>query len=199
MTSQVEICNLALGHIGQRPITAITEQTVQAEACSRIWDSCLKETLRGHDWTFATAIIPLALITTVDYTDLGWLYVYAYPANCVAMWHLYNIATIDKGAGEPFREIYDSTLNQKIILTNTELAYGEYTFFVQDTSLFDANFVTALGYRMAADLAMALNGDTELAKGMIAVFNTTISEAERMSAYENNQTHDSTSAFVDSR
>lgn len=190
LTSQTEIINLALGHIGQKPVEDITEKSSQANASLKIWNSCLKETLQNHDWSFATIVLPLDLHATYDPEPAGYLFAYAYPANCLALWHVYNSETIDKTLGERYRVLYDPTSKTKVVLTDTALAYGEYTFYVDDTSKFDQFFVTALSHRLASELAIILNGDAEMAKTQIAIFNTMISEAERMNSYENNDIND---------
>jgi len=190
LTSQTEIINLALGHIGQKPVEDITEKSAQANASLKIWNSCLKETLQNHDWSFATIVQPLDLHATYDPAPAGYLYAYAYPSNCLTIWRVYNSDTIDRKLGIRYRVLYDPTSLTKVIVTDAELAYGEYTFWVDDTSKFDAFFVTALSHRLAAELAMILNGDADMSKAQIAIYNTMMSEAERMNSYEDNDTAD---------
>ena len=207
MANQVEIINLALSHIGIAPIASISEASVQAQTAMRCWDSARKESLRGHDWAFATVVATLSYSTTLaTLTTSGlyageWVYAYQYPSNCVAMWHLYNEVTENKDLGEEFREIYDAVNSQKVLVSNCVDALGEYTFDVTDPSFYDANFVTMFSYRLAADLAMPLTGDPNLSVTMMKVFNELMNDAERMSAYENNpgkQTNES-SRFIDAR
>jgi hypothetical protein len=190
LTSQTEIINLALGHIGQKPVEDITEKSSQANAALKIWNSCLKETLQNHDWSFATIIQTLDLHATYDPAPAGYLYAYAYPANCLVLWRVFNDETTDKILGVRFRVLYDPTSLTKVVLTDAVLAYGEYTFWVDDTSKFDPFFVTALSHRLAAELAMILNGDAEMSKSQIAIFNNMMSEAERINSTENKDTKD---------
>lgn len=207
MATQVEIINLALGHIAQAPITLTTDASVQAQAAMRIWDTARKEALRGHDWSFGTVVTALtanttyATISTSGLYAGDYIYCYDYPANCLAMWHVYNESLKDKSVGEDFRELYDPVNSAKVIVTNTADALGEYTFDVTDPSFYDANFVTVLSYRLAAELAMPLTGDPQLAITMMKVFTDMMAEAERMSSYENNPDHvkEGTSAFIDAR
>jgi hypothetical protein len=207
MSTQVEIINLALGHISQAPITLTTDASVQAQTAMRIWDSARKEALRGHDWSFGTVVTTLTLNTTyATLTTSGlyageYIYCYDYPSNCLAMWHVYNENLIDKSVGEDFRELYDPINSKKVIVSNCQDALGEYTFDVTDPSFYDANFVTVLSYRLAADMAMPLTGDPQLAITMMGVFKEMMAEAERMSSYENNPDHvkEGKSAFIDAR
>lgn len=90
---------------------------------------------------------------------------------------------------------------RSVIVTNCEDAYGEYTYYVDDPALFDSAFVNAMSHRLAAELAHPLNGDKELAKTEIGIYNALISEAGRLSSVENNDNNQSegVSGFVDSR
>ena len=207
MATQVEIINLALGHIAQAPISATSEASIAAETAARVWDTARKEALRGHDWAFGTVVATLTpSLTFATLTASGtyagdWSYAYEYPGNCLALWKVYSESKADKDISEDFRELYDATNGQKVIVTNTPSALGEYTFDLTDPTFYDANFVTVLSYRLAAAMAMPLTGDPNLAITMMKVFQDMMSEAERMSALENNpdKTNEGTSAFVDAR
>lgn len=207
MATQVEVINLALGHIAQAPITSISEASVQAEAAVRIWDTARKEALRGHDWAFATVVAtltPSATFATLCASGTyagNWQYAYTYPGNCLALWKVYNEAKTDKTVSEDFRELYDSTNAQKVIVTNTPTALGEYTFDVTDPAHFDSNFTMVLSYRLAAGLAMQLTGDPQLGMTMTGLFEKMLHEAKRGSSLENNPDHiqERTSCFEDAR
>ena len=187
--SQTDIINLALAHLKQRKIASLSENSVQASEALRCYDIARRETLRGHDWGFATVVKDLALNSTYLPSATGvyagkWLFCYTWPSNVVAVWHVYNESTPDKDNGEEFREIYDDVNNQRLILTDTDQALGEMTFDLSDTSLFDANFVTAFAYRLAADMAANLTGDDTIADTMMKMYQAFVSEAERMNSYE---------------
>lgn len=207
MATQVEIINLALGHIAQAPITSISEASVQAEAAVRIWDTARKEALRGHDWAFATVVAtltPSATFATISASGTyagDWSYAYTYPGNCLALWKVYAESNTDKSLSEDFREIYDYANAQKVIVTNTPTALGEYTFDVTDPVHFDSNFTMVLSYRLAAGLAMQLTGDPQLGLTMMGIFDKMMHEAKRISSAENNPDHvpERTSVFEDAR
>src|SRR3546814_17373670 len=59
----VEVCNLALGRIGEgasRPIQSLTEASEAARACNRVFASAMETTLRDFPWAFAQASVALA-------------------------------------------------------------------------------------------------------------------------------------------
>ncbi|MBU2051423.1 MAG: hypothetical protein KKH61_20940 [Gammaproteobacteria bacterium] len=244
--SQVSICNLALRHIAQKKITAITDTTPQAIACNDVWDFALKEALRG-DWpfnktidalklmspaaewvtatayavgdfvyitstaltykcatahtsgTFATDLAAVKWVLYTAYVPLHWLYSYDLPSSSLGIWKVYNEGTKDKDVGENFRVIYDRVNGKEVIITDCADAYAEYGYLISDTTLFDSNFTNALAYRLAAELAMPLNGDPQQAAEMIKLFNNAKSEAERSSGYESKTPDEQANPFVDSR
>lgn len=195
--TQVKIANVALGHIAQKPIQSLTEATIQAAAISRIYTPALEETLRVHNWPFAKVI--RVLVAIADYDSIKWTYAYAYPSNCVIVRKVLNEATADMEIGEKFEELYDVDTAVKVIATNTLSAYAEYTYLVTDTTLYDATFINAFTHRLASDLAVDLNGDKEMAKAEIAIFNTVISEAQRIASYERHNPITRNSSYVDAR
>jgi len=207
MATQVKIINLALNHIAQAPISATSDLSVAAETAAQVWDTARKEALSGHDWAFATVVATLTpSLTFATLTASGtyagdWSYAYTYPGNCLALWKVYSESKKEKSISEDFRVLYDATNAQKVIVSNTPSALGEYTFDLADPTFYDPHFVDVLSYRLAAAMAMPLTGDPNLGITMMKVFTDMMSDAERMSALENNpdKVVEGTSAFVDAR
>ena len=207
IATQVEIINLALGHIAQAPISATSEASIAAETAARVWDTARKEALSGHDWAFGTVVATLtpssnfATLTASGTYAGDWSYAYTYPGNCLALWKVYNESKANKSISDDFRVLHDATNSQKVIVSNTPSALGEYTFDLADPTFYDARFVSVLSYRLAAAMAMPLTGDPNLGITMMKIFNDMMGEAERMSALENNpdKVNEGTSAFVDAR
>ena len=197
--TQVGIINLGLSHIGQTPIVTMVETTVQREAASRVWEYILKEVLASYNWGFAR--VTLALTVLSNYTSLIYTYAYTYPSSCVRVWKVYGDGSTEHTIGVKFRVLYDTTNNQKVIVTDLEDAYAEYTHFQETVTEYDPYFITALSHRLAAELAVPLNGDPEMAKGQIAIFNNLIKEAHRFSAHESKETKQANekSDIVDAR
>lgn len=92
LSTETDLCNLALGHLGESDIAAFTEKSPQAEACRKYYATALSFVLSDHDYKFASTKkvgTPLTLpsvipeITTADLD--GWSYLYAYPADCAKM------------------------------------------------------------------------------------------------------------------
>lgn len=165
MASEIDICNLALSHLGDDATVASInppEGSAQAEHCSRFYPLARDTLLELHAWNFCTKRAALALL--VD-SGTQWFYTYEQPADCLRV-----ISVLDVNAGDdlgvpattfawpalntpqPFVCETDA-LGREIILTNQPDAMARYTAYVTDTTKFSPLFVTALTWKLAAMLA----------------------------------------------
>lgn len=197
--TKVGIINLGLSHIGQKAIASIEESTVQRIAATRVWEYVLKEALASKPWGFAMVVEALSELS--DYEPLEYAYAYAYPSTAVRVWSVYDEGCTKKTIGEKFRVVYSKDEVVKAIETNVYQAYAEYTHYLIDVTQYDPHFITALSHRLAAELAVPLNGDKDMAKDQLVIFNNLTSEAHRFSEHERNEDHQAnkTSGFVDAR
>lgn len=200
MPGTVDICNLALSRLGKATINSIEyERGNSAEAirCRLEWDSTKKSVLRDHPWNFATRIEALALVSGV--TVPGWSYVYIYPRNCEFPRRVFNAATVNLSIKQPYRVIGSNTSSNKLILCNLEQAYMEYTADVQDPTMFDASFVDALAWKLAAQLALSLTGDARLGTQMMQTYQMVLKQAKINNASEGYQEQVQTSRYIEGR
>ena len=200
-TPGLDIINLSLSHISQKPITQTqlnANSVIQSQAALRSWAFALKETLCSYDWGFAR--VEEALEAS-SFEPINYEYAYAYPTGCLAIRRIFNASTSEKTISEKYAEIYDKDNDKIIIATDVDDAYIRYTYYVTNTALYSPYFITAFSHRLAAEMVVPLNGDPENAKAQIAIFNTMISEAHRHSSYGSNEAHEANekSNFADSR
>lgn len=201
-TPGLGIINLALTHLGQRVVTQTelnNDSVVQTKVALRVYTYALEETLRAFDWGFAR--VEVALVDDDDYVPVNYDCAYAKPTSCMAIRRIFNASTTDMSIGEKYAEMNDTTDGTVVICTDADDAYIRYTKKITDTALFDPGFVTAFSHRLAAAMAVALNGDKEMAKTQIAIFNGMISEAKRQAADEKYETNagNEKANFVDAR
>ena len=173
MASVVDICNLALAHIGDdATVSSIDppEGSAQAEHCKRFYAIARDTMLQMHNWNFASKRISLAQVTN-PITE--WLYAYAAPSDMsVAVSILASDAGDDYSArfvptDTPFfppvvaagqytpqpYSIEVDTLGNKVIYTNQESAVLRYQALITDSARFDALFVLSLSWHLASMLA----------------------------------------------
>lgn len=177
MASEVDICNIALGYLGDDATVASIdppEGSAQAEHCSRFYPIARDEYLDDHDWNFCTRRATLALLAATPPTP--WAYGYAIPTDMLdAISVIANDAESDHSTGaagvsiytpQPFVTEVDDT-GSTVIYTNQPDAVLRYTAHVTDTAKFSPQFVNALAMKLASLLAgPVLKGETGIKAAM---------------------------------
>lgn len=171
MASIIQICNMALSHIGAGPLIASIsppDGSVEAGYCATFYDIARTELLEPGTWAFALTRTELAEVTNVS--D-GWTYAYARPSNCLRALRVLRpatgvtvfnqdavILTRDDRDGAPF------DLEGEVIYTDQEEAILVYTVDVIDSGRFTASFTAALSFQLASYLAGPIVKGNEGAK-----------------------------------
>jgi hypothetical protein len=174
MSSVVQICNLALSHLGSgKSIANIeTEKSQEAYACNSFYVIARDAVLRDFAWPFATKIVSLGLVEE-DPND-EWDFSYGYPSDCLkAIRILSGIRNDDRESRVPFKLVYDDT--RQLIYCDQEDAELEYTVRVTDAERFSPDFVLALSFRLAAYISPRITGGDRFKQG---------ERASRMYAFE---------------
>lgn len=207
---KVDVWNLALSRLGIGPVTLDTEDSVKAKTLSRLWLPAIRDTLRSAP--FGCARVIAAGTQLANYTPPpGFAYGYQYPPKAANVWKCYNqppaILSVDdwgnpvyeKIRGNVFFRLLVPDRSVHVLVTNVQDAYFDYTYQLEDPSLFDDALINAIAFRLAADAAMPLTGDPNYATTMTNGFNLAISEAKRLAYAENNQGATGQSSTLDSR
>jgi hypothetical protein len=177
MASEVEICNLALAHLGDDATVASIdppEGSAQSEHCARFYAIARDSLLQMHNWNFASRRVALASVT-MPYTM--WRYAYACPGDMMVAvsvlppevendytirpypadrygWGWINTPFVGAGVYVPQEySIETDTNGNKVIYTNQEGAILRYQALVTDPTKFDPLFVMALSWHLASMLA----------------------------------------------
>lgn len=171
MSSEVEICNLALAHLGDSASVASLdppEGSAQAEHCARFYPIARDALLGMHEWNFATRRIALALLTA---TNAQWLYIYSIPNLMIkALAVIPPEAVNDYAASGVYvpRPYCLETLDtgEVVVCTNQEDAVLRYTALVSDPVKFSSLFTLCLSWLLASMLAgPVIKGDVGMAEG----------------------------------
>jgi hypothetical protein len=172
MASDVDICNLALGHLGDEAnVVSINppDQSAQANYCSRFYPSSLSTVLDDHAWGFATKTVTLALLANGNSL---WEYCYEAPSDIINMLAVFDysaVGDINHGTIENQQEFsmeLDAKGNQ-VIYTNQPNAMLKYVSYVTNTAQFPPKFVDALAWMLAANLAgIIVKGDVGVSASM---------------------------------
>lgn len=174
---QTLILNMALHHLGMEPIADITDLNPSAKVLNDFWVPARDDTFSEHQWPFADAQIPLALLTA---TILGWDYVYGYPVKIARVWNVYSAGSIATKEQTQFEKKYLITEDRNVLCSNEPAALCDATYIVENVSVWDPKFCMAHSLKMAALACPDLLGDSEKALQIMTVYNGVINEAKRI-------------------
>lgn len=192
MVSKIDICNLALAHLGQEGISSLTQEDEGARRIHLFYEPVKAEVLRTHNWAFALVREPLVLLE--DPSAPAYPYLYQYPADGLFVRKVF--AGAEGRKPYPFKEVYRRRINQRAVQTPAPQAVAEYTRDVQDATQFDPAFVKAFALALAADLALTLTGDEALCRLMLGRYSQCLEEARRSNMSEGFEIPPADSAFV---
>jgi hypothetical protein len=176
VTSSTDICNLALGHLGEKSITSLNESSAGARACALYYESTRQEVLRSHRWNFAQDRKVLAKLT--DRPVFGWKFAYQLPANCLRVVEMNGTE-----AGDILSEPY--IIEGRKLLTNSEEVRLVYVYDISNVSDFDSLFVEAFALKLAVKLTEKIRGTTGKTEALLQAYSNAVAPlARRVDANE---------------
>ncbi len=164
MASQISICNQALAELPAAPIASISEASLEARECNRVYDQVISEMLEGpHDWSFAKRRV--ALVQTTNDRPGEWLYAYQAPSSMGKP--LRVLPTLADATSLVWPALDAITpipyvLANGIIYTNQVSAIFEYSAATVEAGSMSAAFARAVSLEMASRMAMPLKKSREL-------------------------------------
>lgn len=132
MATKLQICNMALAHlgVGKAILDFAADRTAEAIACRLFYDQAIAETMRDFPWPFAKRIDALTLVE--EDPNVEWEYSYRYPTDAHSILRILNEATrVDTRATKvPFT--IGSDVDGRLIYTDKVDAYVEYVSDLAD-------------------------------------------------------------------
>lgn len=176
MATEVDICNLALSHLGDSAnLQAINppDGSAQADHCARWYPIARDSLLEMHDWSWATKRIALAQVAN---PSAAWLYCYAQPNDLLSpiavmdptatddssialpapsqAFFGYSNPVINTGIYTPQEYTLEAAADgSDVIYTNQQNAVLRYVSRTTDTSKFSTTFIVTLAASLASMLA----------------------------------------------
>jgi len=210
MASVVDICNLALAHLGDNATIASIdppEGSAQAEHCQRFYPIARDTLLEMHSWSFATK---RAYGAEVENTWPMWQYAYAMPGDAsdiIAVLppearddystnftpetypDFYTNYSPSVAAGQYVPQKFAVEVaadGSEIILTNQKQAVLRYHARISDPTKFSPLFTITLSWHLASMLAgPVIKGDQGAAEAKRCVAMTTLYLGKAMEADSN--------------
>lgn len=192
-TSKVDICNLAMDHIGGGIITDIDTPSTEAEIkCARWYDVTRRALLRATPWTFAKARAVISRNSTDPVH--GWADAYNLPTGLIRLHFIGDDSIMDlKGKY--------SLEGRQLLLDNNggaSLDIG-YTDDIQDVTKFDSLFVDLLAVELAWRPAFSFTIKPSVKKMLLEIRQELRVEAKAVNSQEDPPTRIQRSRFRQAR
>ncbi len=200
MTSEVDICNLALGNIHAQSINALTDDNTEANACQLRYPVARDFVLSQVPWAFAGKDQSLALL---EEQPAEWAFAYAWPSDCLEPRYLF-IGGTRAALNDPIQyEVHISASDgQRQILTELEDACLKYTFRQVDTNKFSAHFIETLSWYVASQIAIPVAGaerGRELRSDSLQIYNSVVGAAIATDASQGERGPENDSPMIQAR
>jgi hypothetical protein len=195
--SEVQICNVALGRIGQSIfIDALTERSQAASVCNLFFEPCRDRALADGLWDFATTRVVLA---DLGANPVNWSYRYALPSDFLAAQYLVipGIRTPRADQRIPYRLATEG--EQRVLYTDLPQAELVYTRRVTNPSLFSPQFNSALSWLIASEIALPLSATPKLAGNAAQMYQIEIAQAQAASLNQHQDDREPESEFITGR
>lgn len=196
MASAVQICNMALSHIGaDTRVSSINppDGSVEAGHCATFYDVARTELLEPGTWAFSLKRTALAQTTN---TSSAWAYAYSKPSDCQRAVRIlrpnvgvtvFTQDTVTAHVDDRDSAAFD--VEGDVIFTNEPDAVLVYVRDVVDTTKFPATFTSALSFMLASYLGGPLVKGTDGAKLGDAMRQRALSVAEISATASANASH----------
>lgn len=183
MASKVEVCNMALGHVGVfNPISDITENSKEAIACRAFFDMARRLVLRDVPWNWATG---RKLMASLGDPPSNWAYRYKVPSNCVKPRSI--VVPGQRLPMKSYRISFETATEDgvgTVIYTDQPEAELLFTRNVEDLNLWDDTASEALSYLLAAKITMPLAVKPDVAQQALQGYYRVMSTASAHNANE---------------
>ena len=157
ISSETEICNLALLKVGQNTISSyddLNDQSVQAQLCRYTYDQARQSLLSQYQWSFACREDALTQIEA-ETKPIKYSFRYSLPENFLRLVTLYDSANRETIANTGYKPAYDIQSGQ--LLTDISGCKMKYVFDQGIVSQMSPLFVDAIVLSVAMRITKLLN------------------------------------------
>lgn len=193
LSNNIDICNLALDHLGKGSIVSFTENSPEAQRCRRQYDPCRRLALSRSPWTFARKTANLALLPTSALSQ--WAYCYDLPND---MRKLHKLLADGENPHDNVRP-HPQYVEGGKLYTNIENARLVYVEDSTDVPSWSAEFDDALSYLLAWRMAPGMTRRKADVTDMKALYDDAIMHAIEIDAQQESTTYRYGDGYADSR
>ena len=156
----VGICNLALGWVGAKRITALDDPSVAAELCSANFDAVRDAVLEARAWTFATQRFTIAADGAPP--AFGYPYRHLLPAEVL------RVLACDDGSDA--WDLMWVREGQYILDELSGELFVRAIMRIEDVALWSPGFCQAVAYRLASVLVVPLSENRSLQADLVQLY-----------------------------
>lgn len=171
VTAPVQIMNSALRKLGAERILSEDDSNNRARLVKESYPIQRDALLRSHPWRFNKAYASLALITPKPPEIFDYDYVFKLPTDCL------RVFQTDLGPDATWEELENGRFGA--CSSEVKIKFGRN---ITDVTKFDANFIEALAWAIAADIAYSLTQSTAAAEAAQKNFNDYLRSSRSYSA-----------------
>lgn len=150
ITSEIDICNMALDFCNCRNITSLEEDTKESRKCSAWYDIVRKSLLTNLNASFA--IKRAKLVEDANYVEVfGYKKAYSLPRDVL------QVLNINDPLGD---ELYQIEADNRLYCNDDiKDVYIRYLADIKDVTKFDSDFVELLALKLAEKICVSLTED----------------------------------------
>lgn len=152
ITSEIDICNLALDYCNCRNITSLEENTKESKKCSAWYDIVRRSLLTNLNASFA--IKRIKLVEDAKYKEVfGYKKAYSLPRDLLQVLNI----------GNPIDDILYQIESDNHLYCNESIkdVFIRYLADIKDVTKFDSDFTELLALKLAERICISLTEDIE--------------------------------------
>ena len=196
INSKSDICNMALGHLGNYgTISDIETPTNDKEITFALWYDISRQTflkMTMPNFALDRRVVSRRIIAAPFGTDMGYQYAYEYPSDCLKV----------LGIGEIMEKENNYTVEGRNIWVEDEYTNGlpiRFISDVTDVTLMSPEFKMAFSVFLASNAAMDITQDATKANAMLKMLPEKMAALTALNAQENMPIRISRSRFKEAR
>lgn len=153
--SKVSIVNKALSYLGANRITSLSDDTLEAQSASNLYNDSLKSILAECDWRFAIKKVMLAKVDLQPAWGDGSYF--QLPSDLVEIFGVMNSNVYWSKEGDYIFSPADS--------------FGiKYVYFCEDTTKYPSYFVDAFAVKLASDMCYEITNSNDKTMTLLELY-----------------------------
>ena len=194
VSSDVDICNIALDHLGKTSIVSLDEGSNEARKCALHYPQARQSALAFSNWTFARKSRLMSALVTNEFSDV-WSYAYDLPNDVITARRVCEAGMMPNWNSAPPAAYLESGT----LYTNVANARLFYTWDTTDTSRWPPLFVDALALSLAGRMAYSLTRKKGDADDFHQKYTRAVSKAVEHDAIGETSTYRYGDGYADAR